>query len=618
MDKAYKKLIFSSILIIFTIVVLPEILLAPFGLLVGLLTVEEVLTIFKSPTIFIYVVASCLIITLICNVIVRGTAKKKADWYALKKMGYKIFALFIVFVIIELAVIYYVVGIKIASALPHSAWYAVFIGISFLLLTSFAFLPIIMATIENVMRSEFPDDERVVFSLNLKIILAVGSDFLGIILMFINLHVISMVALDFGRSLPLGPDAPFFIAGVFSLIVLILAFRTIYRLVVLPVNSLSEHFVVTSTGDFTNESATNTADEIGRMVIHTNRLTDKLNQSFNSLYATAGSIEASKNELNADIEEISSAIIEINQNLENTDSQMQDHSANVAETTAAVEQLARNIDALGNHINSQVNMVNDSDQAVNNLLTANDKLDNLASTGRQKTDSLVSASGNGREKVSSMVKRIEDIMESSQHLIEANSLIAAVASQTNLLAMNAAIEAAHAGEAGKGFAVVADEIRKLAETSSNQSKNISRNLKEVLEHIKSVGAETDSVQESFSQIESNVLSVREAVDSINDFSIEIRRVSGEIRNALTQISSVSAGISTGSQEMQQGNSEILSAVTSMRDISQRVVEAVSEITVGSKEIMQLSVKMIDRNKSTDDEIDRLRSMLSEYKLRESD
>jgi len=114
---------------------------------------------------------------------------------------------------------------------------------------------------------------------------------------------------------------------------------------------------------------------------------------------------------------------------------------------------------------------------------------------------LQSSSEEGGHGLKEVSVDIQEIAKESDGLMEINAVMENIASQTNLLSMNAAIEAAHAGEAGKGFAVVADEIRKLAESSSDQSKTIGTVLKKIAESIKNITGSTDNVLKKFEAID---------------------------------------------------------------------------------------------------------------------
>lgn len=619
MKKLYGKLFRTAFLCTASIVVLPQILLAPFGIITGFLTIDEFMAIAATPTVPGIILINIAVIGIVSFSAIRKIKKIESPSYdQLREMGLKIVALFFIYIIIEIIITLLTLTILAPISIEHRVLYAALFGGAFIIVACYPLSSIIVTRFERIVVAELPDEEHIFLPISMKIASLVGAVFTATIVLFVTLQLVMTSAVNMGRALPWGPAAPFYIAGGVCMFVIAQVLLIILGFVTKPVNSMSSSFNAASSGDFSASVQVHTLDEIGRISAQTNQLTTSLSQSFHSFNKSVNGIEEAKNSLSAGVEEISSAIEQINQNLESTNFQMEDHSAHINETTAAVEQLAKNIEALGGNITTQTALVSDSDSAVDNLLKANNQLDSLAETGLKRTDSLVGVSNQGKDKITSMAGMISEIMESSQHLSEANSLIAAVSSQTNLLAMNAAIEAAHAGEAGKGFAVVADEIRKLAETSSNQSKNINSNLKNLLSQIENVGSESHEVQQAFGLISNHVNDVRGAVESINEFTSSIREVSQEIRDALQLMGAVSVSISTGSDEMQQGNVEILQAVTNMRNINQKVAESVSEITVGSAEIRDMSVHMLEQNRITDDAITNFRDMLSKYKLKDID
>ena len=178
----------------------------------------------------------------------------------------------------------------------------------------------------------------------------------------------------------------------------------------------------------------------------------------------------------------------------------------------------------------------------------------------------------------------QKIAEESGSLMEASTVIQNIASQTNLLAMNAAIEAAHAGEAGKGFAVVADEIRKLAEDSAAQGRTITATLKTLSGEIETLSASSKTVEEKFNAIFNLAEQVKEMSTSLTEAMREQENGSREVLTAIKNISTVTVEVQAGSEEMLKGGEGIAAEMRKLDDLARVIMERMNQMATGAVQI----------------------------------
>ena len=367
-------------------------------------------------------------------------------------------------------------------------------------------------------------------------------------------------------------------------------------------------------GDLTVRLPIHGNDEITDLSNYFNETIAKISSSIKSVGASSNVMQSIGDELSSNMTETASAINEITANIDGVKQQTMNQAASVTETSSTVEEIIRTIEQLNGSIETQSASVTQSSAAVEEMVSNIASITNSLEKSDNMVKALAAATSEGKSTLLTSNTVTQKIADESGGLIEASSVIQNIASQTNLLAMNAAIEAAHAGEAGKGFAVVADEIRKLAEESSAQGKTITDTLKKLSDDINSLSESSKVVEEKFNAIFQLSENVRGMSAELTAAMREQENGSREVLAAIKNISSVTVEVKSGSEEMLVGGKGVANEMRKLDQLTAVIKDSMNEMAAGVQQINRAVQEVNDLARKNKDSIEGLAEEVGKFKV----
>jgi methyl-accepting chemotaxis protein len=398
-----------------------------------------------------------------------------------------------------------------------------------------------------------------------------------------------------------------------AVVVFVLVFF-VARKISSPIKAIHSALEKVKDGDLTVKVAVKSQDEIGELSGYFNMTMEKIRNLIVAIKGEATNLSDVGGDLSSQMQQTAEAVHHITTNIEAVKEKVTSQSASISETSDTMGQVTDNIDKLGKNVEAQTESVSRSSSAIEEMIANIENVTQTLGRNAESVQELIKVSDVGRNSLQKVTQDIKEIEKESEGLLEINSVMENISGQTNLLSMNAAIEAAHAGEAGKGFAVVAGEIRKLAESSSQQSKTISEVLRKIKNSIDIITGSTNTAMEEFISVDEKVRVVSEQETSIHSAMEEQGHGSRQILDAIGRLNELTQMVKRGSIEMLESSKEVITESKNLEKAAAEISNGMNEMAGGAGKI-EFAVNQVNEiSKTNKDCIDALFTEVSKFRV----
>ncbi|MDC7125671.1 MAG: methyl-accepting chemotaxis protein, partial [Spirochaetales bacterium] len=276
------------------------------------------------------------------------------------------------------------------------------------------------------------------------------------------------------------------------------------------------------------------------------------------------------------------ATTEITANVTSVKERITRMTSSINEVSDSMNSIKDSIFHINEDITNQSSAVEESGAAITEMVASMDNMEKLSQLRKGNAENLMAVTKSGGEKLKETKNIITEIVKSVDSIVSMVELINNISAQTNLLSMNAAIEAAHAGDSGKGFSVVAEEIRKLADNSGVNAKKIDQELKTIVTKIENAAHSSEETETAFTAIQEEVSEVSLSMEELLSSTKEMAQGGRQIREATDMISQITIKVKEQSDSISDKSETLAGSLNEINLVSAEVSGSMDEITSGTQ------------------------------------
>ena len=383
-----------------------------------------------------------------------------------------------------------------------------------------------------------------------------------------------------------------------------------------PFRRLVTSFNVISGGDFTASPPDYRSLEASTLSAGFNSFADSISSLIRKIKDSTRDISKVAEDLSLSVNDTQAVIVQVSETVNSIRDDVGRENQSIILNETAVNQMMGEIENLNVKIKEQSDQISGASSAIEEMVANLHSIENSTVLVDSRIQELVLSSREQKKRLSETAEATKLVENESQALAVMNKVISDVATQTNLLSMNAAIEAAHAGEAGKGFAVVAQEIRKLAETTAQQSKSSEEAIKSLQKRIKEIADSSSNVELSFDDMIKKVNQVEEITETLKTAAEEQGKGSNQLLSSISALNTITRDVETASLAMKSSASEAVTACRDLTELSRSVDDKVTRCNEGTKSLTANSEAVAMVVENTKFGVDQLEKSVNPFKIRE--